>query len=451
MASEEEQQPAPEYSAVYRPQQPFDKAPFDSSAFDQRPFADRVVQGFDILGQGAVIAIDAPWGHGKTFFGRNLHGDLSGKGWKTVYIDAFETDYVEDPFVLLASTIKDEASEGKKRQSLIKSASAVGKALLPITAKAVARAVTAGVLTGEQLEEAGKAISDASGDLALKLVEGRIRDFEKDRQSVATFKKSIAELAGSIRTATGHPLVIFIDELDRCRPDFAVRMLERMKHFFDVPSLVFVLLLNKAQLEGAVNGVYGAAIDAESYLRKFIHLTFELPIRLSTKDESRSELRTFVGYLAGKIHLGENQALVQPCAQTLSELAPTFGMSLRDVERCFTVFVVSALNAKIGAHLVPFFTFIIVLKTVYPSIYEGLIQKRREARQAVGDLLSVAAERGLKDFQVQAFDGMLAGYMGVEVSDEFKRYFQQVFFRYHIELENMFPVLAGILDARLAR
>jgi hypothetical protein len=443
--------PPPEYSAVYRPHALFQEAPFDTTAFDQRTFAERIVQALDFLGQGAVIAIDAPWGHGKTYFGRNLQMDLRNKGWKAMYVDAFEADYVEDPFVLLAARIKDEATDSKKRQSLVKGASAVGKALLPITAKAIARIATAGALSGEQLEEASKALADASGDAALKLVEGRIKDFEKDRESVSTFKKSIAELAASIQASTGHPLVVFVDELDRCRPDFAVRMLERMKHFFDVPALVFVLLLNKEQLERAVNGVYGAGIDADSYLRKFIHLTFELPIRLRLKQDARNERSAYVLHLANKIQLGQNQKLVGPFTEMLSELASTLGISLRDIERCFTLFVFAGLKAKLAAELAPFLGFIVVLKVVYPVVYEQVLLGQASGRQSVQDLLRVAEERGLGEYWVKMLDAMVTAHVGGKVPAEAVEHFRHNAFRFNLEPVNTFRVLASFVDARAAR
>jgi len=59
-----------------------------------------------------------------------------------------------------------------------------------------------------------------------------------------------------------------VDELDRCRPDFALGLLERIKHLFDVEGIAFVLLVNRSQIEGYIRTVYGNA-DAEAYLLKF--------------------------------------------------------------------------------------------------------------------------------------------------------------------------------------
>ena len=68
------------------------------------------------------------------------------------------------------------------------------------------------------------------------------------------------------------PLVFIVDELDRCKPEFAIRLIERIKHFFDIPKVVFVLAINKSQLEESINSFYGFSSEA-NYLEKFIDIT----------------------------------------------------------------------------------------------------------------------------------------------------------------------------------
>lgn len=66
--------------------------------------------------------------------------------------------------------------------------------------------------------------------------------------------------------------MFFIDELDRCRPTFAIELLERIKHLFDIQNIVFVLSIDKEQLEASTAAAYGSAINAPEYLRRFIDL-----------------------------------------------------------------------------------------------------------------------------------------------------------------------------------
>ena len=101
---------------------------------------------------------------------------------------------------------------------------------------------------------------------------------------VQTFLKDAVQAIGEGEPQ--RPLVFFIDELDRCRPSFAIELLERVKHLFDVKNIVFVLSIDKKQLEAITAAVYGERIDALEYLRRFIDLDFYLPLP-HTKDYTK--------------------------------------------------------------------------------------------------------------------------------------------------------------------
>ena len=74
-----------------------------------------------------------------------------------------------------------------------------------------------------------------------------------------------------------HPLVVVIDELDRCRPSYAVELLKAAKHLFAVDGVVFVLALNRSELSHSIGALYGGKFDATGYLRRFIDVDFRLP------------------------------------------------------------------------------------------------------------------------------------------------------------------------------
>jgi len=73
------------------------------------------------------------------------------------------------------------------------------------------------------------------------------------------------------------PLVVVVDELDRCRPTYAVEFLETIKHVFDVEGVVFVLTVNREQLDQSAAVLYGNAADPESYFRRFFDIELTLP------------------------------------------------------------------------------------------------------------------------------------------------------------------------------
>lgn len=73
-------------------------------------------------------------------------------------------------------------------------------------------------------------------------------------------------------------MIFIIDELDRCNPYYAVKVLERIKHLFNIPNIVFVLSIDKEQLSNSIRGYYGSdLIKADEYLKRFIDIEYTLP------------------------------------------------------------------------------------------------------------------------------------------------------------------------------
>ena len=62
---------------------------------------------------------------------------------------------------------------------------------------------------------------------------------------------------------TSKKLVFLIDELDRCRPTYAVETIEKIKHLFSVPGIIWVLVMNKEQIESSIQKVYGTINSKE--------------------------------------------------------------------------------------------------------------------------------------------------------------------------------------------
>ncbi|CAE6858174.1 hypothetical protein R69746_07681 [Paraburkholderia aspalathi] len=228
--------------------------------------------------EGSVLAIDAPWGQGKTWFGRNWAAKLKEEDHKVVFINAFEQDYIEDPFLLIAAELATLLDDRKGvGGQLREKAAAVMKALLPMGTKALINAAGRFALgTSDFSDDVAKmveAAKDGASDASEKWVEEKLKNHEQEKASLEGYKRALGEFA----TKEAKPVVVFIDELDRCNPAFGVKLIERVKHFFEIENLVFVLLMNRSQLQSAIKGVYGGETDAAAYLGKFIHLFFRLP------------------------------------------------------------------------------------------------------------------------------------------------------------------------------
>ena len=221
-----------------------------------------------------AMAVDAPWGAGKTTFLRIWARHLRNEGFPVVEFNAWGTDFSEDPFVTLSSELADGLRDcggeplGGKIETFRKAATEVLRRTIP----GLIRVGTAGILDiSPMLEaEAGNALASYAGD--------RLTAYEETRNSVGRFTAVLQDAANTLSgECDGRPLILMIDELDRCRPSYAVELLEVAKHLFSVDGIVFVLAVNRDQLAHSVRALYGSDFDAEGYLRRFFDIDFRLP------------------------------------------------------------------------------------------------------------------------------------------------------------------------------
>ena len=353
---------------------------FDGDMFDRSKLALTLTNYVNRLRSGAVIAIDARWGEGKTWFGLNWAKYLKSDGndHKVIFIDSFAQDYVEDPFLLIAAEIAGLIeADSSSAQPLREKASKVMKAIIPLGAKALlnlaGRVALGSVNLSDDFEEAAKAATEEGADATSKWFENRIATHDEEKQSLENFKIELTKFAA----LQNKPIVIFIDELDRCRPTFAVQLIERVKHFFDVPNLVFVLLLNREQLENAIRGVYGEKTDATTYLGKFVHLFLSLP-----KEHSRNRpgymhrTPAFIQNVLDRYGFSNGQAkLVENFKDDLFQWTIAFNLSLREIERACTLFVLA------DPQTVGIYTYLIVMKIKYPLLYQRLARNELTAHK----------------------------------------------------------------------
>ncbi|MBR4137344.1 MAG: hypothetical protein IKU05_02945, partial [Bacteroidales bacterium] len=100
-----------------------------------------------------------------------------------------------------------------------------------------------------------------------------LEDFKKTKD----LEQTISEMLDSLLPEHGNRLVIFIDELDRCKPIYAVKLLERIKHYFTNEKITFVFSTNVKELSNTIKNLYGSDFDADRYLDKFFDLRLSLP------------------------------------------------------------------------------------------------------------------------------------------------------------------------------
>lgn len=144
----------------------------------------------------------------------------------------------------------------------------------------------------------------------------------KEVTSMKNIEQNFRELLKSILPERANKIVIFIDELDRCNPVFAVKLLENFKHFFNGSKFIFVFSTNILELKNTISNFYGTNFNGAYYLQKFFDLQFELP---------KANLDI---YIRNHLHLefyGWQEIIIQ-------EIISKFDYSLRDCNRFFSMY-----------------------------------------------------------------------------------------------------------------
>ena len=221
-----------------------------------------------------VMAVDAPWGSGKSTFLKMWAHHLRNNEFLVVEFNAWENDFAEDPFVALSCELTSQihAASGT---SLGEKIAATKKAAAEIALRAIpglVRIGTAGLLDIAPIME------KEVGEILASVAKDRLAIYQETRESVEEFRTSLQDLAATASSSSkGRPLVVIIDELDRCRPSYAVELLEVAKHLFSVDQVVFVLAVNRSELAHSVKAIYGRDFDSDGYLGRFFDIDFQLP------------------------------------------------------------------------------------------------------------------------------------------------------------------------------
>lgn len=313
----------------------------EKDLFGRAPIANGLTRIVESVDQPMVIALDGDWGSGKTTFLRFWTGELRKAGFPVVFFDAFQDDYADDAFIALAGevfSLLEQNRKGKTRKAkkFAEKAVGAGKVLLRSGLKIGVKAATMGALNAGDLDDLAGAVSDESADIFDENIGELITRQVANRDAISEFKSALSALPALLSPPDDgekqKPLIFIIDELDRCRPSFALELLERVKHFFSVQDVHFVLGLNSDQLLNSVRSVYGAGIDARTYLQKFIHLTWTLSQRERyAADRARTK---YVRYLVENMGwTGRDAQVATPAMNLVGAVAELRGLSFRSIER----------------------------------------------------------------------------------------------------------------------
>lgn len=328
--------------------------PFQEDSLSRRSQIETLTRIIHDIREPFVLAIDAEFGMGKTTFIEMWKAVLCNDGYTALSFNAWENDFTDNPFLSLLGEFQKQVDhpKGRKMEDFAKKAqkvcSAVGRASLP----GLIRLVTANVIKTEEL-------ASIMADAAERATEDALQRYKQDQETISAFKAALSEFVRA--RSPEKPVVFFIDELDRCRPLFAIEVLEHAKHIFGVEGIVFVLGVNKTQLGHSVRAVYGADLNLPGYFARLIDLTYALPAPEIAQFVSGLHRRLTTLQLV-KNQTGQNidgdEANLLSAAASL--LGTHFQTSLRMIEQLYMQMLLTwkILPAKINPVLVLAFIFI---------------------------------------------------------------------------------------------
>lgn len=311
--------------------------------FARKPAADAILAIAGAAVRPVVFMVDGDWGTGKTYFLRQLDDMLKKSGVGTAFVDAFAIDFHSDAFLALSSEILSSlpSQEAESTRSLVNATAQVARIVLKAGLKGIVKAATVGVVGPQEIDDVRDAIIESVGDSTRDLVDGFIIDSAETRSKVSSFKDLLSKSATSPDSGF---TIILIDELDRCRPDFALDLLERIKHFFDVPGLFFVIAANRNQFTHTIRKRYGSDFDAVRYLDKFFD--FQIQLSASGQGNQQDQARQYVEFIIPQDFL--SQPLRTNFVNYFCSLVSRKRVSLRDIERIFSSASVMIAAARIS-------------------------------------------------------------------------------------------------------
>jgi len=353
--------------------------PFAEDVLNRRESAEILTQFLKMIKEPFVLAIDSSWGTGKTTFLKMWIELLKSGNTSCIYFNAWENDFAEDPLISLLGEINIALKylnfDDDRRPDIkayLSDAKKLGSAIIKRSTHGIIKHTTAGIIDTDDIKE------HAFKNQQAESIKDRFDQYETDKEIYRKFKDNmeliIKELSITGKNEKIKPLIFFIDELDRCRPSFAIKLLERAKHLFSIEGIIFVLALDKNQIGHSIKSFYGQGMDADGYLRRFIDVTYHLPD--PSNDLFCEALFNRFGikeYYEERLQEnGKDDGL--EFFSIFSKLSTLFGFSLRIQEQCFSLLSIVLSTIPPEKQTVPsFLGLLIALRESNKELYKNYI------------------------------------------------------------------------------
>ena len=355
--------------------------PFENDKLNRMPCANTFYSIAKMYSNtGCVIALNGGWGTGKTTFVKMLIQVIKKDGGHPLYYNAWENDYVSDPLIALLAELKDLSPQSSKWNDVITNG---GKILAGIATSAVK------TLVKNKLGIDSDVVSTGVDEVG-KFLRDDIENYSKQKTTFAEFRKALQNYVAD-NTKEKVPVVFFVDELDRCSPRFAVLVLERIKHLFDIPNVIFVLSINKEQFGFAIQGYYGSAnIDANNYLRRFIDIEYSLPHPDNEKFcKYLYDIYGFEEIFNHKERMAYNEFRSDSNSfkKMANILVASSNLDLRTTDKIFAHTRLALMEFSSNNYIIPDVFFLLCfLKIANTDLYRSIIERKFTSQQLLNEI-----------------------------------------------------------------
>ncbi|WP_158000023.1 KAP family P-loop NTPase fold protein [Sphingomonas elodea] len=330
-----------------------------NDVFQRGDLARRLTGLYENLEQGTVSILDGRWGTGKSVFARQWKFHLEARGVPCIYFDAFAADYIDSPFRAIATAFVREvqavrSSEREFYEKFVSALSKAAKSIAAPTAKFAVKAVSFGLIGAAEIESAKEItdeIASGLGDISEASVKAMLEEQANDEANFRALQVSLEQLPsllskpvkGLEKDESETPLIIIIDELDRCRPDFALGILECLKHFFRARRLHFVLVTNVNHLLLSVQSRYGVGDAASEYIQKFYD--FLIPFEVGGRSHGMSRTGHYAVNLLKEL-TGESRGEALEIFSEVGYIVSAYDLSIRQAEKIVITFILARIDFK---------------------------------------------------------------------------------------------------------
>lgn len=339
----------------------------------------------DNASKSYVMALDSAWGTGKSYFIDLLIQDIEEQnGIFVVKYNAWANDYCDNAFnpliydILNAECLKfstETTVDAENAKKFLRNIFDIGKSFAK---KAAINFIES--QTGTNIEEI---LNEVTAGVDIKEFLRRelpnLSELNEQREAFENLKNYLSEATEWMKEE-GNKLVVVIDELDRCKPTFAIQTLEIVKHIFDVDNVVFLFAVDIEQLSHSVSTVYGQEFDSVGYLCRFFDYISKLP---------NPNIEKFISHKLEEAGFDRQSKEIITVFNYTCELVQRFNLSLRDIDTVMQSYKILN-NTKlseyeiVGARFV--YLFYLTLKYKKPDMYYEIFIKKSKATDVIRQL-----------------------------------------------------------------